>query len=124
MRDLSHIAVALVVEDDYLISTDLKDILGRLGCKGVETVGDCASARARIARGGIDFVTVDIRLGQEDCTELVHALVAREIPFVYATGYDRNQLRGRPQAPLVSKPVHEEELLTAVLQARHAREVV
>lgn len=83
----------LVVEDDYFIMDDLRHGLERHGAtvigpaSNVADALDLASATPRI-----DAAVLDINLHGEMAFSVVEALHAREVPIVFATGYDREIL--------------------------------
>lgn len=113
MGDLSHLNSVLIVEDDFLIGTDLELVLKHRGAAEPEVVGSCGLALERVASENFDLVTVDVRLSDGNCHGLVEELGNRGIPFVYVTGCEPAEL---PQpAPLVTKPFDDDELVDAVL---------
>lgn len=116
MGDLSHMNSVLIVEDDFLIAMDLEVTLGNLGCSGMEKFGSCAGALEHIANTTFDLVTVDVKLQDGDCHDLVKALEDGGIPFVYVSGVDRRDAPPHA-APWVTKPVAQDYLLAAVLEA-------
>jgi len=79
----------LVVEDDYLIATDLAMTLEDLGAKVVGPAGSVRQALEVIAaEGALDGAVLDINLGQERAWPIADELRRRGVPFVFTTGYD------------------------------------
>ena len=117
MRELSHIASALVIEDDYLIAVDLATMLKGLGLKSIKLVANCEGAVELLESEHFDFATVDLRLPNEICFTAIDALIAARTPFIYVTGHDRSKDEAVPAAPWVSKPASREDLLTGILSA-------
>lgn len=79
----------LVVEDDYLIASDLAWTLENRGVEVVGPAGSVADALALIKAGdGLDGAVLDVDLGHERSYLIADALIARGVPFVFATGYD------------------------------------
>jgi DNA-binding response OmpR family regulator len=77
----------LVAEDEMLIAMELESMLQRLGCK---VVGPANSVRLafRLARTeALDAAVLDVDLQGEKIFPVAQALQARDIPFVFATGY-------------------------------------
>ncbi|HEY1559564.1 MAG TPA: response regulator [Caulobacteraceae bacterium] len=79
----------LVVEDDFIIATDLA--LALEDC-GAEVLGPAASvddALELIAAGHrLSGALLDINLGQELAYPIADELRRRGVPFIFATGYD------------------------------------
>ncbi len=79
----------LVVEDDYLVATDLVD---ELADHGAEVLGPAGSVDEALdllaAESQIDAAVLDINLTNEKVYPVAEALRARGIPFVFTTGYD------------------------------------
>jgi CheY-like chemotaxis protein len=79
----------LLVEDDYMIATDLARALAEEGAAVVGPAGSVADALALIAGGAaLDGAVLDINLGREPAYPVAAALRERGVPFVFATGYD------------------------------------
>ena len=59
----------------------------------VETTGTAEGARERVAKGDIDLVVLDIRLGETSGLALLREIKARDarIPVVLSTAYARYQ---------------------------------
>lgn len=115
MSELSHIKAVLIVEDDYMIAIDLERALLGLGCGQAEMVSKCGEALKLVERTDFDLVTVDVKLADTDCDRLVGMLHDRAIPFVYVSGYEPNSHSYLPEAPWLSKPLDETELVSALL---------
>jgi CheY-like chemotaxis protein len=79
----------LVVEDDYMIATDLALSLQSLG---VLVIGPAGSVEDALALAGSepapDAAVLDINLGAEKVFPVADALRAQGVPFVFTTGYD------------------------------------
>ena len=114
----------LIVEDDYLVSLLLEDMLVDLGHQVVGPAPDVASALELAEREQMDIAVLDVNLRGSDTYPIAAALAARAIPFVFATGYGRGSLR-EPycDAPLLKKPFQQsdlERLLAETLGAANA----
>jgi CheY-like chemotaxis protein len=80
----------LVVEDDYLIATDLAAQLEEFG---VEVVGPICSVEAALNLVNsigeeLDGASLDVNLNGERVYPVADALLAKHVPFVFSTGYD------------------------------------
>ena len=109
-------ARVLVVEDDFLISMDLKAVLTDAGA---EVVGPCRTvidAVASVNEGSISAGLLDIRLALESVVPVATQLTDRGIPFVFYTGYvDTGEIREKfPHSKIVHKPASPEILVGAV----------
>jgi DNA-binding response OmpR family regulator len=97
----------LVVEDRYLIATEIAQMLGSLGCEPVGPVPD-VEAGLRLLREDrvpLGCALLDVDLRGESVFPLAVELRRRAIPVAFATGYDRAAI---PAAfggyPRVQKP--------------------
>lgn len=114
----------LVVEDEYLVSLVLEDMLAELGHRMVGPVSDVAKAVEAAQREAMDVAVLDVNLNGLETYPVAAALTARGIPFLFATGYGRQTLREPYRnAPVLKKPFEQGELeraLADVLAARGA----
>ena len=106
---------AFIIEDDYLISQSLQDMLEQLGFTEFSFARseDAAVLGSREQR--IDLITADVRLLPGDGLRAVEKICGeRHIPVIFITGY-AEELEGRaPDAVVVQKPIKQEELAGAV----------
>jgi CheY-like chemotaxis protein len=114
----SRSARILVVEDEYLLAEALADALTALGAQVIGPVAGLAEALDLAADAAIDGAVLDINLRGEMVFPLADALAARNVPYVFATGYGHETIPERYQGvPALSKPVDVQalkSLLTAV----------
>jgi CheY-like chemotaxis protein len=115
-------AVVLVVEDEALIALDIEATLRR---GGFEVLGPAASVgdAARLTAGvAVDAAVLDVNLGQEQVFPVADALAARDVPFVFLTGYGRAILPARHRdRPVAIKPCRAETIVRLVEGALSAR---
>ena len=106
----------LVVEDEYFLADDLASALGRLGATVVGPVPTRADALACLDRGErIDAAVLDINLHGEMVWPLADALLARGLPFVFATGYGQAMVPSAyGRVPRWEKPFDPEDLVRAL----------
>lgn len=106
----------LLVEDDYLIASEMKRWLERAGAEVVGPVPSVRSALALIADGPLDAAVLDINLGdRETAFPIADRLMALGVPHLFATG----DIQVRPGSahgdrPRLEKPFLAEELIRAV----------
>lgn len=106
----------LIVEDEYFLAEELEGDLTRAGAVTLESVPSVPQALALLdADPAIDAVVLDVNLGGEMSYPVADALMARGIPFVFATGYGDGELDGRfPQIVRCEKPLQFRELERAL----------
>jgi PAS domain S-box-containing protein len=104
----------LVVEDEPLIAVNLVDTLKQAGAAQVQNVGTRAEALRVLEERKFDAVLLDANLHGSPVEEIADALSRRNVPFAFVTGYGRSALPAAFQdAPIVSKPFTEQQLLAA-----------
>jgi CheY-like chemotaxis protein len=97
----------LVVDDESLIVMLLEDMLLDLGCNVVGPASAVAPAIALIEAAGqtIDGAILDVNLRGELIYPVADLLQARNVPFVFVTGYASHGVDPRYAAiPAVAKP--------------------
>src|SRR3982751_5102860 len=79
----------LVVEDEYIVATDLARALEDRGAHVIGPAGSIEDALTVLgAHQQIDGAVLDINLRGERVYPVAEALRARGVPFVFVTGYD------------------------------------
>lgn len=80
----------LVVEDEYLLADDLSHALAQAGAEVLGPVPSIDEALSTIAaEARIDAAVLDVNLRGDMIFPVADALAERQIPFAFATGYDR-----------------------------------
>ena len=101
----------LVVEDEMLIGMLLEDMLTDLGHEVAAVVPRLKEAMAAAERDSFDLAILDVHLHGESAFPVAEVLIAKKIPFVFATGYGERGLpenyRGRP---VLQKPFAKDDL--------------
>lgn len=106
----------LVVEDELLIALDIDGMLEGAGL--VRSASRVADALKIISKEKINVAVLDLRLGRESARPIAEKLRALGIPFVFLTGApDSEDIRGFPEAPVISKPFDRATLLAALAKA-------
>ena len=116
-------AKILVVEDEGIVSIDIRNMLKNLGytIAGVAFLGEEAVQKAESTQP--DLVLMDIGLkGEIDGIEAAKTIRDRfHIPVVFLTGFaDENTLTKAKEADpsgFITKPIKEEELTATIKQA-------
>jgi len=103
----------LIVEDNFLIAEDLRDLMCAAGWAICGTAPSSAIALALLRDEMPDGVLLDVGLRDTDASPVAQELVARGVPFLLVTGYERDQL---PEAlrgsPCLLKPYSGETLVS------------
>ena len=106
---------AFVIEDDYLISEALQDMLERLGFSEFSFARSEDSAVFGATEQPIDLITADVRFLPGDGVRAVEAICTRrQIPVIFVTGYAEELQSRVPNATVIQKPIKESELAAAV----------
>lgn len=112
-----------VVEDEALVAMLLEQMLEELGCVIVNLSGTVAQALDQVEKVApkVDLAILDVNLGGERVYPVADALAARDVPFLFATGYGPSGLDDLyPDRTVLSKPYVESSLVNALLQVRAA----
>ena len=110
----------LVVEDQALIAMDIEETLKSLGVREVRASSTTSDALELLAGFRPDAAVLDFNLGAETSEAVAKDLLARGIPFVFATGYgDTVMIPAQfAKTPIVRKPVSATSLVAKIQQAR------
>jgi len=83
-----HSLRILVVEDNLLTADAIQDLLETSGCEVVGPAPTIEKALELVARTPLDGAVLDINLGGELSFPVAAALIERDVPFLFLTGYD------------------------------------
>jgi CheY-like chemotaxis protein len=108
----------LVVEDELMIRMLLEGMLTDLGHSVVAEAGRIEEALTLAKEAEFDIAVLDVNLHGKPITPVVEVLVARGLPFVFASGFGQ---QGVPEpyrsSPALQKPFQSEALAKAIKQA-------
>jgi len=94
----------------------LNDMLADLGCKVVGSADRIEEAQAMIQELPLDAVVLDLNLRGQMSYPIADMLVARQVPFVFTTGYPRNRLLEAYRTyPYLLKPYHRSAMRNVLL---------
>ena len=116
MSKALHGRRVLLVEDEFLIASDLVRLLRQ---QGAEVLGPASSVRAALdlLQGAAepDGAVLDVNLRGEMAFPVADALHARGVPFVFATGYTNEMIPARyASVPCCEKPFEGPEIVRAL----------
>ena len=101
----------LLVEDENLVAMLLEDMLVELGHSVVGPVARLKKALEMAQRELVDLAILDVNINGELSFPVAEALAARDIPFIFSTGYGE---RGLPPQyrnyPTLQKPFQQDDL--------------
>ncbi len=111
----------LVVEDEYLIASDLASWLEEQGARVLGPVPSVEEAMALLNAERPDVAVLDINLVDGDVFPVADALQAAEVPFVFVTGYDAKLIPTRYDAARrCIKPLDRSRVLRLLTEALRA----
>ncbi|CAM3822167.1 response regulator [Bordetella bronchialis] len=115
-EQILHDRRILIVEDEYLLASHLRSELEDAGAVVIGLAGNVRDALAMVESARSPHCAVlDINLGGESVLPVADALLARGVPFVFATGYDESAIPPRYRsAPRCGKPIDMRQLLHAI----------
>lgn len=105
----------LVVDDEWLIAAGLEADLIEGGYEVAGPVGSVRQALRLVESTALSGAVLDIQLMNETSFAIAAALKALGIPYIFVTGFTREQLPPAHRASTVlTKPVDKSELIDAV----------
>jgi len=107
-----------VVEDEALVAMNLEMMLEDLGCVVVGPAMRFDRAEAMV--GGdlaADAAILDVNVGGREVFPLASRLTEREVPVIFASGYDRSGIpREWHTFPILQKPYTTQDVARALSQ--------
>ena len=108
----------IVIEDETLVALLLESMLEELGHNVVGIAANVSSALELVRLNGIDLAILDVNVGGQDSYPVADALAARNVPFVFATGYDADRLHAQYRGgSVLHKPFMQRDLERAIGRA-------
>jgi len=107
----------LIVEDDWLIASQLSDVLTDEGAKIVGPFANMIDALQNLSDlTAIDGAILDVGLGEVTSYPLAEALKTTQIPYMFLTGLPQDQLpKEFARARHLQKPFRSGELVRLLL---------
>jgi CheY-like chemotaxis protein len=97
-------AKLLLVEDDALVRMLLADMLGEIGYTVAAEAASVDEALEATRKTDFDLAILDADLQGRSVSPVADALVARDIGFVFVTGYGDHGLFAYRDRPTLKKP--------------------
>jgi len=104
----------LVVEDDAMIGMLLADMLDELGYTVAAEAASIDEALEATRKTDFDLAILDADLQGRSVSLIADALVARDIRFVFVTGYGDHGLPAYRDRPTLNKPFKIDALKCAL----------
>jgi CheY-like chemotaxis protein len=108
----------LVVEDESLVAMLLETILEDMGCTPVGPAANVEDGLGLASDEALDAALLDVNVAGRQVFPIAEALRARNVPFVFSTGYGEGGLpdewRGQPT---IQKPFTEGAVRDALMAA-------
>jgi CheY-like chemotaxis protein len=106
----------LLVEDDYFLADDMSRDLTARGARVIGPVADVQGALDLIGRTDhIDAAILDLNLHGAMAFPVADVLLTRNVPFVFATGYDQSAIPAiYEHVPRCEKPITVERIAAAL----------
>jgi CheY-like chemotaxis protein len=101
----------LLVEDEVLITLLLQDMLLDLECEIADAPASLNDALSAARTGAFDLALIDLNLHGKLTYPVADILKARQIPFIFVTGYGAAALEpAYADALVLEKPFHRKDL--------------
>jgi len=107
----------LVVEDELMIRMLLEGLLADLGHTVAAQAGGIEEALALAQQAEFDVALLDVDLNGKPITPVVEILIARGLPFVFASGYGPSGVPEAYRAHLTLQKPFQVEALAQALDA-------
>jgi DNA-binding response OmpR family regulator len=105
----------LLVEDEMLLAMLFEDMLTDMGMTVVGPFREVSTTlNALETTGVIDIALLDVDLGSATSLSVANALVERNVPFMFATGFGSREIKGHADIPVLGKPFTEEQLMASI----------
>jgi CheY-like chemotaxis protein len=109
----------LLIEDEALIAMSIEDTLAELGHEVVAVATRLDRAMELAQQAQLELAIVDINLNGEKTYPVAEILAARDIPFIFATGYGAPVLEEKwRHLPALQKPFQAQDLVEAIAAIR------
>jgi PAS domain S-box-containing protein len=101
----------LLVEDEALVGMMMKDTLFQFGFDVIGPYSTIEDARGAILDEDFHAAILDVNICGESVYPLADLIAARDVPFVFVTGYSRDGIDSRfAHVPVLQKPVDRRQL--------------
>ncbi len=114
---VSHRRV-LLVEDEAMVAMLLEDLLAEMGCTVVAVASRIEAAMEAARTLDYDLAILDVNLDGRETYPVADAIIARNLPSVFVTGYGPlGLIETYRHLPVLTKPFREADLRRIVTLA-------
>lgn len=115
---LGRLHSVLIVEDEGLLAMMMEDQMREFGAERVEVCRGGAEALRLATETAFDCAILDVSVSGGSSYAVADMLAERQIPFVFCTGLQRDDIAERHrQRPVLSKPYGDCDLKIALALA-------
>lgn len=109
----------LILEDEYLIAMDVEQLCRDHGAEGTILVHEFDGIEQAVADNHFDVAVIDLVLNGHSTLDFARKLRERNVPFVFATGYNdaEDRFAEFSGVPVVGKPYSGNALIDAIAGA-------
>ena len=105
----------LIVEDEFWVGLNIQTTLSGAGFDVTGPAVNVLEAKQLLDDHHFDVAVLDINLGDETSNEIAYQLSRLKVPFIFLSGYERDNLSPEfIDIPLIEKPFDEEELINVI----------
>ena len=119
MEEVAHTSGrVLIVEDNMLLALEMENVLESLGFTQIDTAPRVKQAFKLLSQEDYILGILDVNLKEENSFVIAEQLFDRQIPFLFATGYDSNFVipEHLSHVNMLKKPIDKEKLSTMIQQ--------
>lgn len=110
----------LIVEDEPMLALELENELMGVGCEVAGIATSVEQGIRKVQELVIDVAVVDLNLNGKSSVPVASALRARQIPFVFVSGYRPEALPlGYEDVELLAKPLDTDKLIRGLGKVAH-----
>jgi two-component SAPR family response regulator len=111
----------LILEDEILVAMYLEELLHDMGHCVIGSASRVNDAMDFARNGDFDFAVLDVNIAGTPSFPVAAILRQRGIPFVFATGYDKESVaQGFGDHPILCKPYAPQALELAIAEGLRA----
>jgi len=115
-------ARVLVLEDEWMISYHMVELLEEYGCEIVGPANRVAKAMDLVSAETLDGALLDLNVAGETAYGVAQALSDRGVPFTFVTGYSADWISEKyRQRPAIQKPINDAQFKLAMERMLAAR---
>jgi DNA-binding NtrC family response regulator len=106
----------LVVEDEFLLLTELETMLHEAGVECVHLCRTLGEATSMLDCCEVSAAILDVRIGRESVAPVAHQLAERKTPFVFYTGQTARDpvIQEWSDHPVLSKPTPPQRVISTL----------